>query len=343
VIVDLPNTTTSDISKTLVKVREEGGVVALGRVLTLIISTRLGEEEEAIEAANDASREHPMRVIVVSTSGDENNHDDTRLDAQIRVGGDAGASEVIVVRAYGDTASDKEGLVTGLLLPDAPVVVWWPGDGPKNASQSALGRIAQRRITDAAAESNPLAAIHRLSETYAPGDTDFAWTRLTLWRAQLAAVLDQPPYETVTAVDVHGAADSPSTVLLAAWLEEQLQVPVKLEMSSPATASSGIQGVRMHRASGVVELERSIPNIATLRQPNQPTHDISLPRRNLRDCLAEELRRLDPDDLFGEVIRTGVDHLERYSRGTGATTLKKSHDSETADSDIASTSGKAAS
>jgi glucose-6-phosphate dehydrogenase assembly protein OpcA len=330
VIVDLPNTTTSEISKTLVKVREEGGVVALGRVLTLIISTRLGEEEEAIEAANDASREHPMRVIVVSTSGDENNHDDTRLDAQIRVGGDAGASEVIVVRAYGDTASDKEGLVTGLLLPDAPVVVWWPGDGPRNASQSALGRIAQRRITDAAAESNPLTAIHRLSETYAPGDTDFAWTRLTLWRAQLAAVLDQPPYESITAVEVQGATDSPSTVLLAAWLEEQLQVPVKLEMTSPASGSSGIQGVRLHRASGVVELERTIPNIATLRQPNQPTHDISLPRRSLRDCLAEELRRLDPDDLFGEVIRVGVDHLERHSRGTGQATLKESHSEKAA-------------
>ena len=315
-IIDLPDTTTSQISKTLVKIREEGGAVALGRVLTLIISTKLGEEEEAIEAANDASREHPMRVIVVSTSGDSQNHSNARLDAQIRVGGDAGASEVIVVRAYGDTASDKEGLVTGLLLPDAPVVVWWPGDGPHNASHSALGRIAQRRITDAAAASNPLGALGHLAKTYAPGDTDFAWTRLTLWRAQLAAVLDQPPFETITAVEVHGAADSPSTVLLAAWLQEQLQVEVKLQMISPSTGSSGIQGVRLHRASGVIELERTIPNIATLRQPGQPTHDISLPRRSLRDCLAEELRRLDPDFLFGEVIRHGVEQLARAEGAT---------------------------
>ncbi|MDQ1546789.1 MAG: hypothetical protein QOH69_1693 [Actinomycetota bacterium] len=321
-IIDLPDTTTSQISKTLVKIREEGGAVALGRVLTLIISTKLGEEEEAIEAANDASREHPMRVIVVSTSGDSHNHSNARLDAQIRVGGDAGASEVIVVRAYGDTASDKEGLVTGLLLPDAPVVVWWPGDGPHNASQSALGRIAQRRITDAAAASNPLAALHHIAKTYAPGDTDFSWTRLTLWRAQLAAVLDQPPYETITAVEVHGAADSPSTVLLAAWLQEQLQVDVKLEMTNPSTGSSGIQGVRLHRASGIIELERTIPNIATLKQPGQPTHDISLPRRSLRDCLAEELRRLDPDFLFGEVIRDGVAQLERAEAGGAGTTAK---------------------
>ena len=310
-IVDLPNTTTSKISKTLVKIREEGGAVALGRVLTLVISTYLGEEEEAIEAANDASREHPMRVIVLSIGPDDKRtHKDDRLDAQIRVGGDAGASEVIVLRAYGDVASDQEGLVTGLLLPDAPVVVWWPGAAPEVASESALGHIAQRRITDAASSSNPLAALHRLETSYQPGDTDFAWTRLTLWRAQLAAVLDQPPYEPVTSIEVHGAADSPSTALLAAWLKLQLKVDVILEVSSKAHGSSGIQGVVLHRKSGSIELERVLPNIATLLQPNQPTHDISLPRRSLRDCLAEELRRLDPDELFGEVIRKGLPQLD---------------------------------
>jgi len=309
-IVDLPNTTTSKISKSLVKIREEGGAVALGRVLTLIISTQLGEEEEAIEAANDASREHPMRVIVVST-GPEHTHaeNDARVDAQIRVGGDAGASEVVVVRAYGDAATDQESLVTGLLLPDAPVVAWWPGEAPAVVSQSAIGRIAQRRITDAASSSNPLEALTTIAASYQPGDTDFAWTRLTLWRAQLAAVLDQPPYQAVTAVEVHGAADSPSTELLAAWLQLQLEVDVTLEVTRKAHGSSGIQGVRLHRAAGVIELERTTPNIATLVQPDQPTHDISLPRRSLRDCLAEELRRLDPDDLFGVVIQRGVSEL----------------------------------
>ena len=309
-IVDLPNTTTSQILKTLVKICEEGGAVALGRVLTLVITTSLGEEEEAIEAANDASREHPMRVIVISTEHDLSHKDsESRVDAQIRVGGDAGASEVVVVRAYGDAAQDQESLVTGLLLPDAPVVAWWPGTAPGAVSQSAIGRIAQRRITDAAAGPQPLAAISTIAESYEPGDTDFAWTRLTLWRAQLAAVLDQPPYQRVTAIEVHGAADSPSTLLLAAWLQLQLRVEVTLGVSSKSHGSSGIQGVKLIRESGAIELERTMPNVATLSQPNQPTHDISLPRRSLRDCLAEELRRLDPDELFGEVVRHGVSQL----------------------------------
>jgi glucose-6-phosphate dehydrogenase assembly protein OpcA len=309
VIVDLPGTTTSAISKSLVKIREENGVVALGRVLTLVIATPLGEEEEAIGAANDASREHPMRVIVLSRHPEGRQREQARLDAEIRVGGDAGASEVIVLRAYGDTAADEEGLVTSLLLPDAPVVVWWPRNSPPSPSNSSLGRIAQRRITDAAAADNPLQALESLGEHYSPGDTDFAWTRLTLWRAQLAAVLDQPPFEPVTAVSVSGSSDSPSTELLAAWLQQQLEVPVTLDITDPVDGMSGIHGVRLDRASGPITLERNVPGVATLTQPGQPRHDISLPRRSLRDCLAEELRRLDPDDLLGEVVRNGLGAL----------------------------------
>lgn len=309
-IVDMPDTTTSKISKALVRIREEGGAVALGRVLTLIIAASFGREEEAIEAANDASREHPMRVIVVSTrvANETEPAADPRVDAEIRVGGDAGASEVIVLRAYGDAASDPESLIMGLLLPDAPVVAWWPGVAPDVPAESPLGRIAYRRITDASAQPDPQSALHRLCGTYRPGDTDFAWTRLTLWRGQLAAVLDQPPYEAVTAVMVSGAADSPSTTLLAAWLRLQLQVPVDCELMSGPSAH-GIHGVHLTRASGVISLEREMPDVATLTQPGQPVQDLTLKRRSLRDCLADELRRLDPDELYGEVITRGLPQL----------------------------------
>jgi glucose-6-phosphate dehydrogenase assembly protein OpcA len=301
-IVDLPATTISAVSKALVKVREEGGAVALGRVLTLVISSAGRTDEEAIEAANEASREHPMRVIVLSTSPEA----ETRLDAEIRVGGDAGASEVIVLRASGETATDPESLVTGLLLPDAPVVVWWPGEAPADPHASPLGRIGTRRITDAAAAADPVAALARLGEHYTPGDTDFAWTRLTLWRAQLAAVLDQPPYEPVTGVTVVGSSDSPSTELLALWLGLQLDLDVDLVVKAPGDGPNGIHRVRLERAAGPIELSRDGGGVATLTQPDQPTHDIALPRRSLRDCLAEELRRLDPDELFGEVVQQEV-------------------------------------
>jgi glucose-6-phosphate dehydrogenase assembly protein OpcA len=307
VIRDIPNTTISKVSKALVEIREQGGAVALGRVLTLLIETDFAGTEEAILAANEASREHPCRIIVLAQDSTKPGKSakakvDARLDAQIRVGGDAGASEVIVLKAYGEAASDPESLVTGLLLPDAPVVAWWPGAAPERASTSSLGRIAQRRITDAAEQAEPHAYLSKLAKTYAPGDSDFAWTRLTLWRAQLAAVLDQPPFDPVLSVEVTGAVDSPSTDLLAAWLELKLKVPVNLIRTARGKAVAGIRGVRLVRKSGNIEIVRNVPDVATLIQPSQPTRDISLPRRSLRDCLIEDLRRMDSDDLFGIVI-----------------------------------------
>jgi glucose-6-phosphate dehydrogenase assembly protein OpcA len=313
VIVDLPSTTVAKVQRALVKIREEGGAVALGRVLTLVISTGVGAEEEAIEAANAASREHPMRVLVLAR---DLSAPEPRLDAQIRVGGDAGASEVVLIRAFGDAGSDEEGLVTGLLLPDAPVVAWWPHEAPEVVAESPLGRLAQRRITDASTQPDPTAALHHLAATYRPGDTDLSWTRLTLWRAFLAAALDQPPFEPVTRAEVTGAADSPSTRLLAAWLGLQLGVPVSVPLAGRSTGSGGIHAVRLIRAPGPIALEREVPNIATLSQPGQPTHTVSLPRRSLRDCLAEELRRLDPDDLYGAVLIDGL-ALPEQSAGAG--------------------------
>lgn len=308
-ILELPDTTTAKVAKELVNLREEGGAVALGRVLTLLISTTLGEEEVAIAAANEASREHPMRVIVLSVIEPEHSISN-RLDAEVRVGGDAGASEVIVLRAYGKVGSDQQGLVTGLLLPDTPVVAWWPGTAPEKVSESALGKIAQCRITDSAAQSEPLQALNDLSRTYSPGDADFAWTRLTLWRTQLAAVLDQPPYEPIIEAHVTSTPDFPAAKMLAAWLQLQLQVPVTCDLTHTGLNWRGIHGVRLVRKSGDIELTRVEPTTARLKQPDQPNHDISMPLRSLRDCLAEELRRLDPDEVYGLVVTEGLPQIK---------------------------------
>ena len=53
-------------------------------------------------------------------------------------------------------------------------------------------------------------------------------------------MLDQPPYTPVIAAEVRGAADSPSTVLLAAWLRLMLDVPVAYSYIPTEEWSSGI-------------------------------------------------------------------------------------------------------
>ena len=306
-IFEMPDTTTAKVSKSLVSIREEGGAVALGRVLTLVISTAPGQEEEAIAAANEASREHPMRVIVLSVPRDGTTIAN-RVDAEIRVGGDAGASEVVILRAYGEVGSDERGLVTGLLLPDTPVVVWWPHEAPQVALHSELGVMAQCRITDAAGSPQPMERLNELSATYSPGDADFAWTRITPWRTQLAAALDQPPHETVTGVSLSMSENSPSGMLLAAWLSLRLGVSVSIETTHHASETGSIHSVVLKRESGEIVLTRINDKVARLIQPGQPTHDVSFSRRSLRDCLAEELRRLDPDVVYGDVVTRGL-HL----------------------------------
>ena len=299
-IIDLPSTTTSAINKSLVKIREEGGAVATGRVLTLVIVTDEGGSEDAIDAANAASFEHPCRVIVVAKG---NKRGTARLDAQIRVGGDAGASEVIVLRLFGELVDHAASAMVPLLLPDAPIVAWWPHESPEIPAEDPIGRLAQRRVTDAAACKRPHQALVSRAATYRAGDTDLSWTRLTNWRGLLAAALDQPPYEKVTGVRVAGAADSPSTDLLAGWLALQLKCPV---VRTKSKAGAGIHTVVLERKSGPITLTRPETITATLSAPGQPDRSLALPRRGLRDCIAEEMRRLDPDDIYAEVLAKGL-------------------------------------
>jgi glucose-6-phosphate dehydrogenase assembly protein OpcA len=298
-IVDLPATTTNAINRKLVQLRS-GGAVALGRVLTLVLVTDEFGADAAISIANDASREHPCRVLAIVRG---NKRGTARLDAQIRVGGDAGASEVLVLRLYGPLTAHGESLIIPLLLPDAPIVVWWPGIPPDAPAEDRIGRMATRRITDAAQSKSPVRALLQLAAGNAPGDTDLSWSRITRWRALLAAALDQPPYEPVTRATVTGASDSPSTELLAAWLALTLGCPVSRRKTAPGT---GMVGVTLVRPSGKVSLDRPDGNVATLAQPGQPVRRIAMPRRSDVECITEELRRLDPDELFTDVLTKGL-------------------------------------
>lgn len=301
-IIDLPSTTTSDVSKRLIRLREETGSMALSRVLTLITAVDETHAEEAIDTANAASRQHPCRIVVVVTA---NRRGAARLDAQIRVGGDAGASEVLVLRLYGPLAAHGRSVVTPLLLPDSPIVAWWPEEAPVDPSADPIGGMAHRRVTDSARTAGrPTTVLGRLAAAYRPGDSDLAWARVTLWRGLLAAALDAAPYEPVDAATVTGAPDSPSADLLAGWLAVALRCPVSLVRSKDRT---GIIGVRLERKSGPVELVRPLETeSATLSQPGQPDRTIALHHRTDAECLADELRRLDADEIYESVLTKGV-------------------------------------
>ena len=303
-IVDIEDTTTAQVGKRLAVIREDGGVVALSRVLTLVILASNGRVEEAIAAANRASREHPCRIIVLAVGSREA---ETRLDAQIRVGGEAGASEVVVLRCGGELVDHQESTISSLLLPDAPVVAWWADEVPADVSDTPIGRLAHRRITDITQTAEPYAALEGLRSTYTAGDTDLCWTRLTRWRIQLASILDIVDPATITSITVDSPAEVPSAALLAAWLHRRLQVPVGLTCIAPGTV---LTAVHLHTTDGEVVLSRPDGDIARLHLAEGPTQSVPLPVRTLEDCLAEELRRLDADEIFGEVLTEDLPQVD---------------------------------
>lgn len=299
-IVDLPDSTTDVINKKIVALREEGGAITLGRVLTLVIAPDTEALlEDSIEAANAASREHPCRVIVV-TPGDRL-AGTARLDAQLRVGRDAGANEVVVLRLSGPLAKHASSVVTPFLLPDTPVVTWWPDIAPEVPAEDPLGKLAIRRITDATNGPDPLGSIKGRLKGYTSGDTDLAWSRITYWRALLTSALDQAPHEPVTSALVSGLKTEPALDILAGWLASRIDGEVRRAV--------GELKVELVRASETITLSRPQEGVtATITRTAKPDALVPLARRETRECLAEDMRRLDPDEIYHEAL-AGLDKV----------------------------------
>jgi glucose-6-phosphate dehydrogenase assembly protein OpcA len=173
-----------------------------------------------------------------------------------------------------------------------------------NPAADPLGRLATRRITDAAAAEDPVGSIGERAKTYAPGDTDLAWTRITPWRSMLAAALDQK-HGTIERAAVDGEAYNPSAELLALWLADRLGVPVERKV----TNGPGLTAVRLFTSEGDICLDRPEGGLAELAVPGQPDRHVALKRRETYELISEELRRLDPDDIYRATVKFGVNHL----------------------------------
>lgn len=293
--VDLSNTRSSAVLTALTDARHRSGTAALGMVLTLVVVVDEVDHHDALRAATSAAREHPCRIVAVIRRAASS---PARMDAEIHVGDENSLAEVVVLRLYGELRNQADSIVLPLLLPDAPVLVWWPDQGPPVPSQEPLGLLAQRRVTDAAASSKPAAMLKARSADHSPGDTDLAWTRLTPWRTLLASALDQP-FDEIIGGEVGATRNNPSAELLATWLENRLDVPITRKV----TRGPGITNVQLMTIRGEITITRPDGRLATLIRTGQPDRAVALPRRSTEELLAEELRRLDPDDVYNETIR----------------------------------------
>ncbi|MCK5756988.1 MAG: glucose-6-phosphate dehydrogenase assembly protein OpcA, partial [Mycobacterium sp.] len=75
------------------------------------------------------------------------------------------------------------------------------------------------------------------------------------------------------------------------------------------TRSVGTLKVELHRDHDTVTLSRPQEGVtATLSRTSRPVALVPLARRDVPECLAEEMRRLDADEIYREAL-TGIDKV----------------------------------
>jgi glucose-6-phosphate dehydrogenase assembly protein OpcA len=293
VIITLTGTTAGEIERSILRARSNVGVPT-GLVFSMIAVAEACDHDEVVAACVAAGREHPSRILVVSSADPDG---EARLDAEIRLGEEV-PGDIIALRLHGELTRHAESVLLALLLPDSPVVVWWPGLAPDSPGDDPVGALAVRRITDAMGTPEPIPALLARACSYSPGDTDLTWTRLTRWRGLLAAATDAYRWP-VTAAEVRGEPDNAAALLLAAWLDCRLEVPVTLVDD---TSGPGITGVVLHTEQGDLRLERGDGSLAGFSAPGLSRRIVALPRRDLNALITEELRRLEEDAAYSATM-----------------------------------------
>ena len=291
-IIKLTDTSASQISSAIRKERAKAGSSAMA--FTMVVVTEDKHYKKVLQACLQAGAEHPSRIVVVVRSRGE----ESVLDAEVRLG-EGIPGELVTLWLNGEQAEHAASVVLPLLLPDSKVVVWWPNASPENIADDPIGRLATRRITDAAGAHDPVAAVAVRARHHAAGDTDLTWTRLTPWRALLAAAVDQYPGRIRSAV-VEAARDNAPAELMAAWLDARLGV----EVERRNTKGPGLTAVRLNTAAGDIAIKRpSGTGTAAYLVPGQPEREVALKRREINELITEELRRMDADAIFEQATQ----------------------------------------
>lgn len=181
---------------------------------------------------------HPNRAIVANIAPDAG---ESAIDAWVQAhcqlqgtGGQQVCCEQITVNARGGATAQVPGVVLPLLVPDVPVMLWWPRGAPFNAPFfERLCSFADRVIIDSAtfdATQYTDALVTLLDHGHAV--SDLIWGRLTSWRELTAQFFDapatQPHLAQITQVEIdytdrEGAASSRiPALLLIGWLASRL-------------------------------------------------------------------------------------------------------------------------
>lgn len=245
--------------------------------LNLIVITndrhRMGELAEII---GEVTLEHPARVFLVAA---ERSSARPYLDAWVSArcslpvpGGKQVCCEEITLAAGGADVEKISSIITGLLVPDVPVIVLWKLPvRPDDTLLLALSWVANRVIIDSSDEDSPHGTLRFwgafMSRSHGHVSFgDLAWTHITPWRSVIAGAFNPEEMRsllsTIHGIEIrHSVTSRPDhagfsqAILLGGWFAERLRWNVS---NALADTAGGISNAVLQKA------DNEQPNAITL-------------------------------------------------------------------------------
>ena len=236
------------------------GSSAVGRVLTLVIVA-----DEATQA--DAIAPRPRRPGSTPAGSSRRSRARARarprLDAEITVGGADGLGELAVLRLRGPLAHHAG--VGGPAAAACPTPRSWSGGRaprPTTSPADPVGRLAQRRITDAAGVDPPGARAASRARAATPPATP-TWPGPASRRGAPCwpSALDQPFERDHRARASSAQRSNPSGLLLASWLQH---VPRRAGRRARQPRARASPGSRSHTEGGDISITRPDGRVARM-------------------------------------------------------------------------------
>jgi glucose-6-phosphate dehydrogenase assembly protein OpcA len=295
-----------DLWAELGKEQETAGGVLRACAMTLIVIAENEEDAELVRRTLGVlMHDHPSRAIVLRASEGAPLTARVFAECWMPFGRNQQiCSEGIEMTADAANLGEVAQLLTPLVVPDLPVVLWCRGSHFFSSRYfDPLFPMVNKLIVDSTTAPNAKGALAVLKELRSRGQriADLSWTRLTPWREALAHVFGTCPMQASqirSARIEYGASLSTTVLYFARWIERAIPyTSVTMESTSGPPGLNKVtlsgEGIELSVRSDAGLLEVCATGGAT-RSP--------LPVSDHDSLMREELSILGRDPVFESVL-----------------------------------------
>ena len=221
----------------------ESGVTRACALNLLVYATTEDDRAAIDEMLFEVNEQHPGRTLVLLA---DRQATEPGLEAYVstrcrRLGGSGRqvCGEQVTIEARGAAVDTVASAIAPLLVPDAPVFLWWK-DIPHYEDKlfNRMTRMSDRVVIDSSCFDHPYEDLQRLNQIIKEhpqfmSASDLNWGRLTAWRTLLASFWDVPDYRPYLdqldrivveydAPDLAPEEIAPKALLIVGWLSSRL-------------------------------------------------------------------------------------------------------------------------